>query len=355
MNIRPALVSALSAVFTLGALAADKDAKPAPAKPAPAAAAPAAPAAPAFELKDPLATVDGAPVTIADVEKVLTTILAQQGATIAQVPAEMKPQLYRQVLDGVIVERLVTREAAKLEVTDAEMEAEFTKFKGQFPTEDEMKAQLAKGGQTPESIRVEIRRFLQQNRWLEAQVKDKSAVTDADAEAFYKGNPEQFKTPEQVRASHILIKCEKEAAEAEVKAKTEAAVKVLARVKKGEDFATLAGELSEDPSAKENKGDLNFFGREQMVPEFSEAAFAMKKGDVSAAPVRSQFGFHVIKVTDRKEAGTMPFDEAKPKLIGFLGEQKRKTETGKVLTALREKATVKVNLPDAPAAPAEAK
>jgi parvulin-like peptidyl-prolyl isomerase len=297
--------------------------------------------------------VDGTEIKVAEVEKALGTVLAQQGATIEQVPAEMKPQLYRQVLDGVIVEKLVTRESAKVEITDADVAKEFERFKGQFPNEEAMKAQLAKAGQTLEAIQGDIRRFLQQNRWLDDQVKGKTDVTDGEAQEFYKTNTDKFKTPEQVRASHILVKCEKDAKEDEVKTKREAANKVLDRVKKGEDFDKLAGELSEDPSAKENKGDLNFFGREQMVPEFSTAAFAMKKGEVSEAPVRSEFGFHIIKVTDRKEGGTVAFDEAKPKLLAYLQQQKRQTEAGKILRTLREGAKVTVNLPEAPAAPAD--
>ena len=112
----------------------------------------------------------------------------------------------------------------------------------------------------------------------------------AEAETFFKENPDQFKSPEQVRASHILLQVKEGSKEEEVKAKRAAADQALARVKKGEPFDKLATEISEDPSAKENHGDLNFFGREQMVPEFSEAAFKLKKGEISPEPVRSDFG-----------------------------------------------------------------
>lgn len=308
-----------------------------------------------MDLKDPLAVVDGAEIKIAEVEKALGEILAQQGATLEQVPAEMKAGLYRQVLDGVIVERLVTREAAKVEVTAEEVKTEFDKFKGRFPNEEEMKAQLAKAGQTPESIQGQIQKFLQQNKWIDSKIGGKIEVTEADAQDFYKSNAEQFKTPEEVRASHILVKCGQDAKDDEVKTKRDAANKILDRVKKGEDFGTLAGELSEDPSAKQNKGDLNFFPRQgAMVEPFADAAFKLKKGEIAEAPVRSEFGFHVIKVTDRKDAGTMAFEEAKPRLLAFLKDQKRKSETGKILRDLREHSKVTVNLPDAPAEAAPA-
>jgi peptidyl-prolyl cis-trans isomerase C len=133
-----------------------------------------------------------------------------------------------------------------------------------------------------------------------------------------------------------------------VKAKRSEATKILERVKKGEEFEKLALELSEDPSAKENKGDLNFFAREQMVPEFSDAAFKMKKGEISTEPVRSDFGFHIIKVTDRKVEENVAFDEAKPQLVAFLEGRKKQAEIGKVLRGLRESAKVTINLPEAP-------
>lgn len=340
MKTRLALAAILAVSAAVELTATGQEAPKAPVP------APEAKPAPKFELKDPLAVVDGSEIKIAEVEKAMSDILAQQGATLDQVPAEMKPQLYRQVLDGVIVERLVTRESSKVEVTDAAVTQEFERFKTRFPNEEEMKAQLAKAGQTPETIRVQIQRFLQQNQWIDGQIAGKADVTDAEAQDFYKANSEQFKTPEQVRASHILVKCAQDAKDDEVKTKRESANKILDRVKKGEDFGTLAGEVSEDPSAKENKGDLNFFPREgAMVEPFADAAFKLKKGEVSEAPVRSEFGFHIIKVTDRKDAGSMAFEDAKERLLVFLKEQKRKAETGKVLKGLRDNAKVTVNLP----------
>src|SRR5205814_9269003 len=107
--------------------------------------------------------------------------------------------------------------------------------------------------------------------------------------------------------------------------KKKAAEAIAVRVKKGEAFDKVAKELSEDPSAKENSGDLDFFSKDQMVPEFSKAAFAMKKDEISD-PVRSKFGFHVIKLTDRKAAETVPLEKAKPQLVAFLQRQKKETE-----------------------------
>lgn len=365
--------TAVAVVVAADASAAEKPAPAKKAKPAAADKSDAKPAAPAdapaadapkpMAIKDPVAVVDGENILIADVEKVVERMVAQKGGSLKDIPPEMKPQLYRQVIEGVIVEKLVTKKAAAIEVTDADVSAEYDRFKGQFPDEKTMTEQLAGQGQTPEGLKGEIKNFIRQNRWIDDQLKGKIEVTDADAEKFYKENQEQFKQPEQVRASHILVKVEKDAKDEEVKTKLAEANKILGRVKKGEDFDKLATELSEDPSAKENHGDLNFFPKDQMVPEFSDAAFKMKKGDISAEPVRSDFGFHIIKVTDRKDASTMSLDETKPKVLDYLKQQKRQGEIGKVLKELRDGAKVTVNLPevapkfpagDAPPAPAEA-
>ena len=127
---------------------------------------------------------------------------------------------------------------------------------------------------------------------------------------------------------------------------------LLDRVNKGEDFAKLAAEKSEDPSAKKNSGDLDFFARDQMLPEFADAAFKMKQDEVSAEPVRSQFGYHLIKMTGHKDAETMTLDAVKPQLVGYLKNQKKQQEMVKVVKAMRETADVKINLPDAvPSAP----
>jgi parvulin-like peptidyl-prolyl isomerase len=158
-----------------------------------------------------------------------------------------------------------------------------------------------------------------------------------------------------VRASHILVTVAADAKPENVTEKEKAAQAILERVKKGEDFATLASELSEDPSAKQNKGDLDFFSRDQMVQEFSDAAFSMKKDDVSAAPVRSQFGYHIIKVTDRRESETIPLDKAKPQVLAFLQRQKKQKAVENFVKEMRASADVKVNFPETPAAAPAAK
>ena len=297
-----------------------------------------------------VAVVEGTDITKPELDRAFAAVMARQGQGAANMPPEQKSQLNRMVLDDLITDRLIAKRSADVKIADPDVDKTIDHFKQNFPSEEEFKAQLDKMGQTMDGLRENVRTNLRQQHWVEEQIKGKDAVTDAEAEEFYKKNPDKFKQPEQVRASHILLAVAQDAKPDAVEEKEKAAKTIIERVKKGEDFAKLAQEVSEDPSAKQNSGDLNFFSREQMVPEFADAAFKMKQDEVSAAPVRSEFGYHVIKVTGRKDAETVAFDAAKEKLVAFLKSQKQQKEIQTVVRAMREKAGVKINLPE-PAAP----
>lgn len=341
MKIRPILVSSL--VFARAAapdlIAAD------PAKKA-AEKQPEAPAAAPFEIKDPVAVVEGVEIKKADLDAALANMMAQSGQAGVEIPTEQKAGAYRMILDDLIIERLIAKRSAAVQIPDEEVDATFKRFTANFGSEDEIKSQIEKNGQTVAKVKDDIRANLRQQRWVNDQIKG-AEVSDADAEDFYKKNPEQFKMPERVRASHILVVVEPGAKPEAVIEKEKAAQAILARVKKGEDFNKLAKELSEDPSAKENSGDLDFFTKDQMVPEFSNAAFKMKEDEVSE-PVRSQFGYHIIKVTGHKDAETVPLEKAKPQVLAYLKQQKKQEQVEQLVRGIREKADVKINLPAAP-------
>ena len=188
--------------------------------------------------------------------------------------------------------------------------------------------------------------MLQQQRWMQSQIKDGDKITDADAKKFYDSNTEEFKNPETVKASHILFTVNKDDSPEVVKQKEDAAKKAIARAKKGEDFNKLAKELSEEPGAKESGGDLGFFAKDRMVPEFAEAAFSQKPGEISG-PVRTQFGWHVIKVTDKKPAGTVPFEEVKEQIIAYLKSAKQREAVQAILKKLKDSAQIESTLPAA--------
>ncbi len=318
----------------------------------PAESTPAASATPAaredgsasLELKDPVATVDGDKISKAQLDEVFDKAVQMTGVKAADLTSEQKMEGYRQLLDELITEKLVTKAAAGFTVPQSEVDAQIAKIKAQFPSEEDFGKQLAQVGQSPEQLNDSIRKMLQQEQWLESQVAGKTEVTDEEAKQFYEANKGEFQQPDTVKASHILFLVSKDDSQEIVDQKLEAAKTAEARAKKGEDFMALAKELSEEPGAKESGGDLGFFPKDRMVPEFSEVAFSQKVGDISD-PVRTQFGWHVIKVTDKKAAGTVPYEEVKAQLIAYLKAKKREEAAQALLKSLRTSAQIENTLP----------
>ncbi len=167
-------------------------------------------------------------------------------------------------------------------------------------------AKLGSGAAFEERMNYWRRRALREY-YFEAELKN--SVSDADAKKFYDQQVGNAKAQEEVRARHILVESEALAKE------------LHGRIGKGEDFVALAKEHSKDPGSKEDGGDLGYFGKGQMVPVFEETAFALKAGQVSA-PVKSQFGWHIVKVEDRRQRGAPPFDAIKERLVASMIHRK---------------------------------
>lgn len=159
------------------------------------------------------------------------------------------------------------------------------------------------------------------------RLRGKMTVSDAEIRADYEARKGSFAVPEQVTVSHILVASEA-GAEADAKAKAKAE-SLLARVKAGEDFAKLARENTDDPSGKENGGELPPFGRGQMVPEFEQAAFEMAPGEIRG-PVKTPFGYHIIRLTAKRPAGTRPLEEVRANLAADLAEKKAVAESERI-------------------------
>lgn len=294
-----------SAYLALAALAAPllfahgAGAQTAAGQTAPGTAAPAQAAA-----ADPVvARVNGKPILRSDVMAAHRQLPAQ----VQQMPLEM---IFPLVVDQVVSSRLLS-EAGRDQ---------------NLHNDPEVKNQMA---------RLEDRVI---ERVYLTRVVEK-AVTEDKLRARYSDFAKKQPAGEEVKASHILLEKEDEAK------------RVIADLEKGGDFARIAREKSIDPSGRENGGDLGFFQKEQMVPEFSGAAFAMKKGETSKAPVKSQFGWHVIRVTDRRAMAAPTFEAAREEL----SEELAREAVDAHVKALREEAKVEVFNADgsalAPAAP----
>jgi peptidyl-prolyl cis-trans isomerase C len=209
---------------------------------------------------------------------------------------------------------------------------------------------IAKAAETrkiPDTPEFKQRMVFARNKALMEAVmsaETKAALTEPALRKIYDDATKQMGGQQEVHARHILFRVNdpndqaaSRAAEAKVKA-------VIERLKKGEDFVTIANALTEDPSGKQNGGDLGFFGRDQMVPEFSEVAFRLEKGQISD-PVKTQFGWHVLKVEDKRTREAPPFAEVRNQIEEFAS---RKAQVD-LVTKLR--ADAKIERLDKPAEP----
>jgi peptidyl-prolyl cis-trans isomerase C len=172
----------------------------------------------------------------------------------------------------------------------------------------------------------------------EALVGVETTITEEEVSQFYQGNSDSFQSPEKVCAQHILLKINPNDAP-EIKSQKRLELAGLSgKIENGADFSKIAEEHSECPS-KQQGGDLGLFERGRMVKPFEEAAFTLKVGEVSDI-VETQFGYHLIKVTDRKEARTVPLEEAKDEISKYLKNSKEQQAVNSFIGTLREKADI---------------
>jgi peptidyl-prolyl cis-trans isomerase C len=300
---------------------------PIPVKPVPA------------QLPDVVARVNGADITRKDFERAVSMVEAQAKR---QVPADQRDRVYRDVLDQLVMMRVLEQEATarKIAVTDKDIDDQIAELKKRFPDEAAFTKELSARGMSVADLRGEARSNIAISRMMDAEVTPKAKVDERDVKAFYDQNPNEFKQPESFRASHILIRVEPNATEAQ---KKEARVRIeglLAELKGGADFAALAKAHSQDGSAPSG-GDLNFFQRGQMVEPFQKAVDGLKVGEISGV-VETQFGYHVVKLTDKRPARTVPLAEASPRIGQFLLRRAQQEKANEFMQSLRAKGKVAI-------------
>jgi peptidyl-prolyl cis-trans isomerase C len=314
-----------------------------------AAAAPQAPAAPVAppeppkpvpaQLPDVLARVNGQPVTKADFDRLIKNMEMSAGQPV---PAERRDDIYRKALDQLVTYTVLSQEAKtrNLAVSDAEVDANLAEMRKQFPTEAEFQKALTARGMTPEKLRADAKIDMAINKLMETEVANLPEATDVQVREFYDKNPDKFKQDETVRASHILIPVDQKADAATKKGARDKAEGLAKQAKGGADFAKLARENSSDGSAA-NGGDLNFMSRGQTVANFDKALFSMQPGQISDV-VETEFGFHIIKVTEKKPATTVPFEQVSPRIRDFLTEQQKQEKAQAFIESLKKKSKIEV-------------
>jgi peptidyl-prolyl cis-trans isomerase C len=249
-----------------------------------------------------IATVNGSKITSDDFDREVKA-LPEYIRAMAETPQGKK-----EMIDTLVMRELIMQQAAKDGVDKSK----------------EVEEKLA-----------ELRKRIVVDTYLKKKVETESKISDEELKKFYDQNLDKFKSGEQIRASHILVKSEQEAQA------------VLDQLKKGGTFEELAKTKSADTSAAKG-GDLGWFGKGNMVPAFEKAAFGLKEGQLSGI-VKSDFGYHIIKLTGKRAAGTRSLDEVKEQIKAAIMPQKQQQVFMKLKEDLKKGA--KIELTDAPATP----
>lgn len=302
-------------------------------------AAPAAESAPAAAIQGPVARVNGVAIDAIELRRATKVMLRGQ-----TVPAEQKALFDKQALDQLLSAELLYQAAAKLEVKDLDklVDEKLAQGKARFANEQDFTKAIKDLEMDEKALRDYTRRDLLISKFVESTIVPKIKVTEEEARKFYDQNPDKFTRSETVKASHILIGTEPNASAEDKKKAREKAEKLRKELAGGADFAELAKGNSSCPSSQKG-GDLGFFGKGQMVPPFEKAAFELKPGEISDV-VETQFGYHIIKLTEKKPAETVAFKEAQARIEEYLKGQKINAAVGDFVTEARKTAKVEILL-----------
>lgn len=309
---------------------------------APSDTQPAATGGEMFQLPDPVAKVNGEEIPAEQVRELALSNLPSPDV-LGRIPPLQQRQLYARALDAIVADKLVSEASRVIKLEKSEIDQEIGKIAQQAGSAEELEARLKEEGRKMADLRQAVEASMRQERWLEPQVAAKAQISEQEVADFYKEEPRASQAPEVVRASHILLVTPPESTEEEVQETLGRIQEIRRRIVEGEPFEIMAKEHSEDPGSKDKGGDLSFFGRSQMVQEFEDAAFSLPVGDVSG-PIKTQFGYHLIKVTEKKEGRTVPLEEASPSIVAYLQSAKRRQAVADIVAELREKAEIEIYL-----------
>ena len=297
------------------------------------------------------------------------SVFARMGIKIKENPnGFMYLMIKERVTNELIIKALLDEELAKrkIKVTGEDVDQAVKEIIDKIGSKEQLNLVLKQNGISSSQFRNDLKEEVKMKK-LALQLGD-SSVSDAEAKKFYDENVAKFKYPEKVRASHILISANpveieevitsdpknKELKPEEIKAKVNEelnarkakADKLYNEAKANIDgFAKLAKDNSDDTTTAVKGGDLGFFAKEEMVPEFSKAAFAQRPNTVSPV-VKSQYGYHIILVTDRMEAGQEPFEKAKTEIKNYLTNQKQLKLLDDLTESLKKNAKIEFVNPE---------
>jgi parvulin-like peptidyl-prolyl isomerase len=290
------------------------------------------------------AQVNGAVITTAEYRGELARVLRLRNKFEQDLEPAILAQTKKEALDTLIGRELLYQESLRegIKIEDTAVDAEIAKLRGQFSGEEEFNASLGKLNLTRAAVVAQIKRGMAIQALIDARYSAKMIVTEGEARNYYIKNQDAYSQPVQVRLSHILVKA---GVVVNSSGKTSARTKiedVHRRISQGEDFALLAKE-SDDSKSSKIGGDLGYFTPGQLGKQMEAAAFSLEVGQVSTI-VEDRFGYHILKVTERRPKGVLPFEDVREKISKQLQRDRMLAEVTPYLKRLRTSATVEIHL-----------
>jgi peptidyl-prolyl cis-trans isomerase C len=317
----PAAAAALMFCFLPGPVSAQDEAKP--------------------PAEDVVVVVNGEIISKGQVDRELTGYqqkMIQSGRSLTpETLVGVREQIIESLVDRALLHQASVEEG--ISVSDEVIQKEWEKIRQRFTSEEAFQTVLNRMGMTEQDVREEIQRGAAVQKLIRERFGKSAEVSEEEARTYYESHPEAFVRPEQIRARHILIRPDPEGGEAAEKKAVEKLQEIRKEAEGGTDFAELAREHSQGPSSEQG-GDLGYFPRGKMAKPFEEAAFALKTGDVSDV-VKTRFGYHLIKLEDRKPEGTVPFEEVQDALRNYLGTEAVKEAVKSYVRQLRQDAEIR--------------
>ena len=287
------------------------------------------------------AVVNGVVIQEAEVNRGLLYQQQRMLATTGQaIRPDMMPEARKMVLENLIDRELLYQQSRKkgISIKDAEVNEQLDRLKKQYPNEQAFKDSMAEDHLNEDTVKSRIKMNLAVQQFVEKEFGGKVDVAEAEAKSFYDGHPEYFTEPETIRASGILIKVDVKSDAAKKEEARKKMEDIQKRVKKGEDFAILAKDFSQDASAAQG-GDLGTIPRGRMPKALDDASFSLKPGEVSKV-VETELGFHLIKVHEKKPERVVPFKEVEEKIRQHLANQKLKQMVDEYLNEVKKTAKI---------------
>jgi peptidyl-prolyl cis-trans isomerase C len=288
-----------------------------------------------------VARVSGQPITEKQVLSAINQLAGEKQLSLDQ-QRQRNATFYQEAIDHLITMALLKDQIRQQNVTidKARVDQELQQLSKQFASHDEFAKALAKQGVTETELRENLEQNLGMQEVVNQAVKDVPEPTDEEISKFYADNAGKFLIPEQIRASHILLKVDPKSTpeqKEEIKKKLEG---IRAEIESQKiTFAEAAAKFSEDTSNASKGGDLGFFSRGRMVKPFEDAAFATPPGNLSPI-IETQFGYHLIQVTELRPARTATLEQAKPAIVQYLIQTSKRKAVQGYLEDLKSKATI---------------